>query len=162
MNELRPNGTWVIVVSFFIAMIFGAMPLPSLIEWGRPAWVAMVLVYWVIALPHRVGVSTAWVVGLLLDVLNGAVLGQHAIALSVIAYFTFMLHLRVRVFPVWQQCLTVFALIGVYQVIARIVQGMVGSVPETMLYWLPSVVSAVLWPWMMVLLRYWRRQFRVS
>lgn len=162
MSELRPNGTWVIVFTLVVAMIFNTMPLPSSIEWGRPEWVALVVVYWVIALPYRVGVTTAWVVGLLLDILNGTVLGQHALALSIIGYFAFILHLRVRVFPVWQQCLTVFLLIGLYQVIVRIVQGLVGSVPETMLYWLPSVVSAFLWPWLMVLLRYWRREFRVS
>ena len=113
MSEVRSNGTWVIVASLFAALIFSTMPLPHMIEWGRPEWVALVLIYWVIALPYRVGVSTAWVVGLLMDVLNGTMLGQHALSLSIIVYFTFMLHLRVRVFPLWQQCLTVFVLIGV-------------------------------------------------
>ncbi|MBL4865350.1 MAG: rod shape-determining protein MreD [Pseudomonadales bacterium] len=162
MNELRSSGTWVIVFSLFVAMIFNALPMPSMIEWGKPQWVVLVMVYWVIALPHRVGVTTAWVVGLLLDILEGTVLGQHALALSVIAYFAFIIHLRVRVFPLWQQCLTVFVLIGIYQVIIRVVQGMVSSVPETMMYWLPSIVSAILWPWLTLLLRYWQHEFRVS
>ncbi|MBV1882719.1 MAG: rod shape-determining protein MreD [Pseudomonadales bacterium] len=162
MNELRSSGTWVIILSLFIAMIFNSLPLPGVIEWGKPHWVVLVVVYWVIALPHRVGVTTAWFVGLFLDILNGTVIGQHALALPIIAYFTFIIHLRVRVFPIWQQCLTVFVLVGIYQVIVRVVQGMLGSVPETMLYWLPSIVSALLWPWLMLLLRYWQHEFRVS
>ena len=106
------------------------------------------------------GVTTGWLIGIGLDVLNGTVIGQHALAMSVIACFTFIIHLRLRLFPVWQQCLTIFLLIGVYNVILYLVQGMVGTVTVT--NWMPCIVSALLWPWVMVLLRYWRRQVHVT
>ena len=58
----------------------------------------MVLMYWVMALPYRVGIGSAWVAGIVLDVLEGSVLGLNALGLVVIAYITLSLHQRLRMF----------------------------------------------------------------
>ena len=76
----------VIVLTLLAALWLSVVPLPTWAQWGRPEWVAMVLIYWVVALPERVGIAIAWVVGLYQDVLDGSPLGQHAFALSVLAY----------------------------------------------------------------------------
>lgn len=162
MTNYRPSGTWVIIVSFCLAYFLALLPFPHWAEWGRPEWVAMVLIYWVIALPHRVGVFVGWLVGLGLDVLHGDVLGQNALSLAIVAYFALLLHRRIRVFPAWQQALAVLVLIGINLLLVRVIASMVGGVPATMLYWLPCLVSALLWPWLLVILRFLRRQFVVT
>jgi rod shape-determining protein MreD len=129
---------------------------------ARPAWVPLVLLYWVIAIPHRVGVITAWLIGLFLDVLLGTVLGQNAMALAAITYVAYLLHLRIRVFPVWQQCLSIWVLVGLYQLITLLIQRSVSVMPWTMSYWFVSLVSALIWPWLMVVLTMVRRRFRVA
>ena len=81
----KNNGTWVIVASLIVAFMLTAMPLPSWAVSWRPAWVAMVLIYWCMALPQRMGIGISWVLGLLLDVQQGTILGQHAIGLAIVA-----------------------------------------------------------------------------
>ena len=72
----KPHRIWVIALSFLAAFMLTAMPLPDWALPWRPAWIAMVLVYWCMALPERVGVITGWVIGLILDVMHGSILGQ--------------------------------------------------------------------------------------
>lgn len=162
MSNYRPTGTWVIVFSFFVAYFLALLPFPHWAEWGRPEWVALVLLYWVIALPHRVGVFTGWTVGLGLDILEGSVLGLNGLSLAMMAYLAILLHRRLRVFPAWQQALAVLVLVGLSQLMVRLISNLVGGVPSTLLYWLPSLVSAFLWPWLLVILRFIRRRFVVT
>ena len=73
--QQKAHATWVIVFSFFIAYLLAIVPFP---EWAmnyRPEWVPMVLIYWVMALPYRIGIGSAWIVGLVLDILEGSILG---------------------------------------------------------------------------------------
>jgi len=155
------NGAGVVLVTFFVGYVLSAMSLPEGLDQARPAWIALLVIYWVMAIPHRLGVLVSWCVGLIMDVLLGDVLGQHALALALIAYITYVLHLRIRVFPVWQQCLSIFILVGSYQLIILMIQRMVSVSNWTMWYWLPVVTSALVWPWMMVLLRSLRRRFNI-
>ena len=80
MTTTRPTGRWVIAISFLLAFLLAGIPLPSELQRFRPDWVAMVLIYWCMALPHRIGIGVGWTVGLLLDIGRGALLGQHALA----------------------------------------------------------------------------------
>ncbi len=107
MMFVKHHGGWVIIASLILAFMLTAMPLP---EWAvnwRPAWVAMFLIYWCMALPDRVGIGIGWLLGLLLDVQQGTVLGQNALGLAVIAYVTLRSHQRIRVFPLVQQAILV-------------------------------------------------------
>ncbi|PCJ16160.1 MAG: rod shape-determining protein MreD [Gammaproteobacteria bacterium] len=162
MSNQGPTGTWVIVFSFCVAYFLALLPFPHWAEWGRPEWVALVLLYWVIALPHRVGVMTGWMVGLGVDVMEGSVLGLNALSLAVMAYLAILLHRRLRVFPAWQQALAVLVLVGLSQLMVRVISNLVGGMPSTMWYWVPSIVSAFLWPWLLVILRFIRRRFVVT
>ena len=162
MSEVVRPGTLVVILTFFVGFILSVAPLPEWLELGRPAWVCLIVIYWVIATPHRVGVVGAWLAGLYLDVLTGSVLGQNALALALIAYAAYVLHLRIRVFPTWQQCLTIGVLVGVYELSGLLIRRSVSVSPSTMWYWLPVLISALIWPWVMMVLRYVRRQFYVN
>lgn len=145
-------GWGTIIVSLFVAFVLAIVPLPEwLIHW-RPAWVALVVIYWVIAQPHRFGVIAAWLTGLMLDVLVNNTLGQNAVALAVIAYTSYVLHMRIRVFPLWQQCLSILVLVGIYMLVNLMIMRTVYTTTSTMMYWVPAIISALVWPWVMLFL----------
>ena len=151
-------GWGTIIVSLFVAFVLAIVPLPEwLIHW-RPAWVALVVIYWVIAQPHRFGVIAAWLTGLMLDVLVNNTLGQNAVALAVIAYTSYVLHMRIRVFPLWQQCLSILVLVGIYQLVSILVMRAVQITPWTFWYWVSVVASAIVWPLVSLALGYLRGQ----
>ena len=104
---MNGRGTWVILITFLVAMLLMILPLPEWARPFRPQWVTLTLVYWCIALPHRFGVGTGFSLGIVLDVLTGTLLGQHALGLSLVAFIAVQLHARIRVFPFWQQSLAV-------------------------------------------------------
>lgn len=153
---------WVIAVSFAVALILLIMPLPGWIVYLRPEWPALALIYWCLALPQRVSVGIGWLLGLVVDVVRGALLGQYALGYALIAFLAVKLHRRIRVFPPWQQALTVMVFIALEQVLVLWVLGIIGQPRDTLSYWLPTVTSAALWPWIFSLLRGVRRRFRVT
>lgn len=160
--DAGPHAYWVILCSFFVAFVLALLPLPDWLLWGRPEWVALTLIYWVIALPQRVGLVTALLVGTFLDVLEGAIIGQNAFSLAVVALLSLTLYQRLRVFSLLQQCGVVFILIGINQLVCQWVQNLEGAGGGRQLFLLPAVSSAVLWPVILHTFRSLRRHYRVT
>jgi len=152
----------VILLTFLVAYILAVLPLPPWLQWGRPDWVALTLIYWCIALPHRVGIATGLVLGLGIDVLEGAVLGQNAFALVVVALLSLILYQRLRVYSLSQQAGVVFILVGINQLICQWLQNIEGVSTLPRLFLLPAFSSALLWPVVLHTLRGLRRHYRVS
>ena len=162
MVDPKANGRGIIAATLVIAILLSVIPLPEWARWARPEWVAMVLIYWVIALPHRIGIGSAFVTGLVLDVVEGSPLGENAFALAIVAYLALILYQRLRMYAFWQQSGIVFVLIGLNQLLCHWVQTLTAKVAPTMLFLLPALVSALLWPTVMLTLRRIRRQFAVT
>ena len=162
MAEVKKQGGKVILLTFVLAMFFVVLPLPEWIRAYRPEWVSLVLIYWCIAIPSKVNVGIAWIAGLGVDVLTGTLLGQHALAMAVIAYVAVKLHRQIRVYPLWQQSLSVFTMIAIGQLLIVWIKGIAGESPQTWVYWAPSITSAIVWPWVFVFLRGLRRSYRVA
>lgn len=162
MAEREGHGYGVILLTFIAAYVLAVLPLPVWLQSGRPEWVALTLIYWSIALPQRVGIVTALVLGIGLDVLEGSVLGQNGLALIVVSVLTLILYQRLRVYSLWQQAGVVFILVGINQLICQWVQNFegVGNLPRFFL--LPALTSALLWPVVLHVLRGMRRYYRVS
>jgi rod shape-determining protein MreD len=155
------GGYWVIPVTLLVAAVFAVLPLGRDLAWWRPEWLVLVLIYWTIALPHRVGLFTALAVGLLVDVLEGALIGQNMLALGVVVTVARLLYQRLRVFSVAQQALMLFVLVGIHQLIAQWVQSLQGGGAASFVFMLPALTSALLWPLLMPVLRGVRRGFGV-
>ncbi|PWG65237.1 rod shape-determining protein MreD [Sediminicurvatus halobius] len=162
MNATVRQGGWVIVASLFLALVLTVVPLPTAAEQLRPEWTALVLIYWSLALPQRVGVGVSWLVGILQDVLQGTLLGAHALAFALVAFLTMKLYQRIRVFPLWQQALTVLMLLLTVQLVLLWIRGLTGQPGADWAYWLPAVAGTVAWPVVFVLLRELRRFFQVQ
>jgi rod shape-determining protein MreD len=162
MSERRTGGVLIVVGTLIIGFILRPMPLPAMFVWWRPEWVAMIVIYWVMALPHRFGIGMAWVSGLALDVLKGSLLGMNALSLTMVAFITLILHKRLRMYPLWQQAMMVLVLVGINQLIFHWIQSLSGSTGDSLIFLLPALVSAILWPWVFVVLRGIRRTFHVN
>ena len=162
MIKSEHHGGWIICFSFVAALMLTAMPLPEWATNWRPAWVAMVLVYWCMALPDRIGIGVGWLMGLLLDVLQGTLLGQNALGLAILAYFIIKLHQRIRMFPLTQQALIICLLVLLYLFLSLWVRGIMGISPDSWTYWMPAFTSMLLWPWLFIILRDIRRRYHVS
>lgn len=162
MEDRGARGYGVILLTFTLAYVLMVLPLPQWLMWARPEWAALTLVYWTIALPHRVGIFTALLLGVGLDVLEGAVIGQNAFALVLVALLALMLYQRLRVYSLPQQCGVVFVLIGINQLVCQWVQNLEGAGATSLLFLLPALSSALLWPVVLHILRGLRRYYSVS
>ena len=86
MVTKRAHNLWVPGITLLIAFMLSAFPLLEWVQWGWPKWVLVVFIYWVIALPHRFGLGWAFILGLLLDLLQGNYLGVNALAMVVVTF----------------------------------------------------------------------------
>ncbi len=162
MTDNPRHGTSIIILSFIAAFMLTAMPLPDWAQPWRPVWPAMVLVYWCMALPERVGVGVAWCLGLLLDVQQGTLLGQNALGFTLIAFITLTLYQRLRVCSLAKQALMLAFVLLIYLLISLWIRTMAGYPPQQWTYWMPALTSMLLWPWLFIIMRDLRRKYRVS
>ena len=134
------------IVTIIVSLMLSVMPLPDWLEAFRPDWVAIVLIYWAMMLPRTWSVGSAWLVGLILDVAQGTLLGQHALASCVVVFVTVRMHLLMRVFPAGQLIAAVFSLLALYQFILFWINGVAGIPVEAVQYWSPVLIGALVWP----------------
>jgi rod shape-determining protein MreD len=162
-NPLNSEKGLIVPVSFVVALMLAAMPMPELLALARPAWVALVLVYWCIALPLRVGVGAGWLMGLFLDVLKGTLLGLNAASYALLAYVTIKNHKRFRTFPLTKQAAFIGLMLSI-QALLMLWTRKVPALPSIVLsaYWMPVVVSMHLWPAVFHVLKHFQRKASVS
>lgn len=151
-----------VIVTLMIALALALLPMPEWAMWYRPAWVLLVLIYWAISMPYQVSIGTAWLMGLIVDLLTGTLLGEHALAYTTVIYFVGRMHLRLRMFPLLQQGMSILFFVLLYQFILFCIQGFIGDLPSSHLYWLSSLTSVLLWPWLFVLMRDCRKWFKIA
>jgi rod shape-determining protein MreD len=161
MILLYRRGGWIILLSFVLSLLLNTIPLPLWVDRFRPDWLSLALIYWCMALPHRINVGTGWIWGLVSDAAKGAVLGQHALALAVVAFLTVKNYRRIRVFPLWQQTLSILVLLLINQALVFLINGVIGYPPRDWWCLSPALGGMLLWPWVFTLLRDLRRRYRI-
>lgn len=158
---LANNGI-IIILTLMLALIASIMPMPINVDAFRPDWVLVILIYWAIALPTRINVITAGVMGLLLDVLLGSILGIHAAAMAIAVYIAAVNFQKIRNFSLWQQALIIAILDALYHLIVFWLQRVLTDIPFLPSYLYPVATTLVLWPWAFLLLRKVRRHFKIK
>lgn len=162
-NPGKNHGGWIIFATFLGAALFTVFPLPGWLESYRPEWVALVVIYWVVELPDRIGLFTAWVAGFFMDILEGSLLGLNALALALVAYLALSLYQRMRMFTAVQQSSTVLILVGIHQLLSFwVLTANSQNTAPNLIFMISALSSAIIWPFIFIGLRYVRRTFNVS
>jgi rod shape-determining protein MreD len=162
MHPNKSGSLLAVLVSLLVAMGLRILPGPH--DWSlyNPDWVLLFLVYWNMALPARFGVGAAWLTGLFTDALTGRMLGQYALAYTVVAFLGVKWHRQLRHYPLSQQALSVLGFSLISQLLVLWTQNFRGSNAIGLNYWLPSLVGALCWPVVFIVLRYVRRTFGIA
>jgi rod shape-determining protein MreD len=162
-NEvLRPVKTWFVVVTLLAALALNLLPLSGAPLMLRPDFLALVILYWCIQAPRNVGVGTAWVMGLAMDVGDATLFGQHALAYAFLAYAAEYFRRRVLRFPLWQQAAQVALLLLFCAAIVLLVRVVGGAPLPRWTYFVSPLVGALAWPLLSVLLQLPQRPVRSS
>ena len=148
----------VIHASLVVALILMILPLPDWAQMYRPNWIALVLIYWSMALPKRVGLWFAFFSGIILDTSLGTLLGQHTLALVLIIAINMNFYQRIRVLALAQQAIYVFVLLLINQVVVAWVEGFLGRSTPLLAFFGAPFVGMLIWPWVFVVLRDIRRK----
>jgi rod shape-determining protein MreD len=142
LRPVRPSFMWGTLAGGFLL---------DLMPWGQATWVpdflALTLVFWNVHQPRRVGMGIAFAAGLFMDVHDGALFGEHALAYTLLSYGAIALHRRVQWFPASSQAIYVFVLLLVAQLASAAVRLWAGAAsPGWTWGLLASFVGALLWP----------------
>jgi rod shape-determining protein MreD len=135
-----------IIITSAIALLLTIVPLPQLLNFGRPDWLLLIVIYWSLNAPQIAGLTYAWICGLIIDALIGTLIGQHALAYAITAAIAQHFALRIRVFPVLHQAIVVLLIVSIYHFLLFWIDGIVGTAIASWIRWLPALVGALLWP----------------
>ena len=149
-------------LTIFSSCLLTILPWPHPWGWYQPAWVFIVLLFWMIYLPDRVGVGVAFFVGLLLDLLTGTLLGQHSFAFSFIAYLCIRFGTQIRGFALWSQLIVVLVATLIYLGSQYWLMAIVWQPYDVSKYGWVIVTTLFLWPWARFLLKDFQRRFSLT
>ncbi|HKU69456.1 MAG TPA: rod shape-determining protein MreD [Burkholderiales bacterium] len=142
---LLPVKPGFIPFTLVVGLLLNLLPWSGALLWARPDFVALVLLYWCIEQPRRIGFVTAWLLGLFMDVADGSLFGQHALAYSILAYAGIVLHRRVLGFSGTPQIVHVVVLLLMNDLIILAIRLLAGADFPGYQYFLGSFVAGALW-----------------
>lgn len=143
---LLPVKRTYIALTLFVALMLNLLPLTGWVLALRPDFVAVALLYWAIHQPRKIGFLAAWLLGLAIDVADGSLFGQHALAYSAMMFAGIALHRRVSMFELRHQVLHVVVILALMQFIVLAVRLVAGGELPGWWFFLPSLTGALLWP----------------
>ena len=152
----------IVALTILVTLILSALPLPKDVVMLWPDWTILVTIYWCLALPSQLNIKFAWFVGIVVDLVSGTIIGQHALIYAWVAYITVLLHSRLKVYPLFQQSLGIGVLLLPYMLILLWTNGMLNPVQLSWQQFLPVLVSTLLWPWVFSVLRSVRHKANVK
>jgi rod shape-determining protein MreD len=151
-----PGLRWISIV---LAFLFMLVPLPG--QWSglKPFLLALVIVFWVLEVPEKMGLGRIFLIGLALDLAGFNLLGEHALRLLLIAGIVLQMRSQFRFYPVWQQSLVLLAVLYLDLLLYWILHRLQGDTiaPGS---WLAPLLAFLIWPWLYMWLDNLRLQNR--
>ena len=142
---MRARSPWILPLSLLVALLLMLLPMPPALQPLRPYWLALVLAYWVMEDPDRVGLGLAFVIGVVADLVVGTLLGEQALRLVVITFILQRFRARLRFFPMSQQALAIGALLLNDRIVALAIRMTLGEPALASLAWFSPLIGMLLW-----------------
>ncbi len=147
---LLPVNPFFIGFTLLLALAANLLPLGR--QPAMPDALAVVLVFWNVHQPRRVGVGVAFMFGLLMDVHQGALLGQHALAYTLLSFVAIAVHRRLLWFGVLEQALQVLPVFLAAHLVSMVVRLIAGGMFPGWWMFAAPLFEALLWPLAVLLL----------
>jgi rod shape-determining protein MreD len=159
MSRLR-EGSLLFWLSLVAGVVLTVLALPEAWRPFRPFWLGLLVIWWSLEAPDRMGLGVAFLLGLTQDILIGTLLGEHSFRLVAIAFILLRFRARLRFFPMWQQALAVLAILINDRIVTWALRSFAGATAIDWQFWIAPIVGAMLWPWLFLLLDDLRRRSR--
>lgn len=160
--QMRLILQWATILLFFIvALVMELAPWPLGFQAFKPSWLILVLLYWVLAIPNKVNIGFAFLLGVIWGVVLGSPLGIHALVLSIAFYFIAKNHLVLRNLSLWFQSLLVIIFVFAIRLAIFLVEFFLHSAAFNWQEIFGAVASGILWPWVFLLMRKIRRKVKL-
>ncbi|OOF48163.1 rod shape-determining protein MreD [Rodentibacter trehalosifermentans] len=157
--QLRLILQWATIFLFFIvALVMELAPWPMGFQAFKPAWLVLVLTYWVLAIPNKISIGIAFWIGLIWDLVLGSTLGIHALVLSIAFYFIAKNHLILRNLSLWFQSLLIIIFVFLIRISIFLIELFLHSATFNWQEIFGAIASGILWPWVFLLMRKIRRK----
>jgi len=157
------KGHWIIVASLLMAMVLVLIPLPATapfeLNYLRPDWIALVLIYWVLAMPEKVGVPSAFCLSLMTDLVVGTPFGFHGLSFVILAALAKGSYQQVRMLEIWQQSILIAVALMIVSGIQLLMTTLMIDRSSNLLQFMKPITSALFWPWVFLFLRFCRRRY---
>jgi len=144
-NQKNSNKLYALTVGL-ISIILTIVPTPDFLENFKPDWTLLLLIFLSINIPKEFNVGTAFILGILMDVSQGTLLGQHAFAYLLVIFLTSKLHLQLRNYPLLQLTAIICLILMIHQFILFWINGISGISSSISSYMGPVISGTVLWP----------------
>ena len=135
--------TWSIIL---LSIVLTIIPLPDLINSFRLPWLMMTVIYFSIFNVALIGVFSAWLSGLILDLMAGGLMGENAMILSVISYLSYRFRFQIRVYPIWQIMVVVLLFLSLGELLSLWIQGVSGTMNISVIGWINISIAVIIWP----------------
>ena len=142
------------IISFFVGVLLTLMPLPHFLNWFRPQWIFLILLFWVVRAPEYCDIGIAWLMGFLMDCFLGTLPGQHALVYTFLIYIVLKFHAPFSNLPRWQQMGVILFFSTANLLLQKIIFNTTGNNISGAEYWLPILWSTLFWPWIYALLNH--------
>jgi rod shape-determining protein MreD len=154
---------WIIPLSLLFGFMLSIIPLP---EWGlalRVDWIGLLIIFWSMTLPRTFGIGSAWACGIILDILLGSPLGQNALGYVIIIFIISKMHQLFLSVPLFQQAFFIALLLIIKQLLSLWINGITGHLPgDLLLFFFPSLLVFIVWPWLFIIMRDICRNLRLA
>ncbi len=163
MADPLVKGRWIIFMSLLLAMALVLVPLPTSapfeLNYLRPDWIALVLIYWILAVPEKVGVPAAFFLSLITDLVVGTPFGFHGLSFVILAALAKSSYQQVRMLEIWQQSILIAMALMIVSGIQLLMMTLMLDRSSNLLQFMKPITSALFWPWVFLVLRFCRRRY---
>lgn len=151
---------WAVSLSTLVALALMIVPVPQPLFYFWPDWIALVIVYWALYTPEKVGPVVGFIIGVLLEVLFVRKFGVEGLGLATLAFLVNYANQQLNVLSIWQQTIVIAMFIALFKLITGWLYGLVGDFTITFEYWYSLLGCILVWPFMCILLHELRRRTR--